>query len=105
VPPGEQWQFMPGQIVECESRTLPDGTKALVAVSSALPDSELRSRRIVYGGCGAVVGGILGLWFGVWLGFSGRTLAAFAAFCSVTFAGCSVRWGDRAWEILSRMMR
>jgi hypothetical protein len=105
VSPGERWQFMPGEIVECESRTLPDGTKALVAVSSVMPDPEHRSRRIVYGWCGAIVGGILGIWYGVWFGFSGVSLVASAAFSSVVFTWCSMRWGDRAWEILSRLMR
>src|SRR4051794_14555500 len=62
VPNGEQWKFMPGEIVECESRALPDGSKVLVAVSSVAPDPEVRSRRTVYGWCGAFVGGLLGLW-------------------------------------------
>jgi hypothetical protein len=96
---------MPGEIVECESRTLPDGTKALVAVSSVPPDPEVRSRRIVYGFCGAFVGALLGLWYAIWFGLSGGVLLVVAAACAVAFALSSMRWGDRAWEILSRLMR
>ncbi len=103
VAAGERWQFMPGTVVECESRTLPDGSKGLVAVSSAPPDSEGRSRRIVHGVCGALVGGILGLWIAFWLGFGGLGLLATASCCSAAFAFCSVHWGDDAWDVLSRL--
>jgi hypothetical protein len=105
VAPGERWQFMPGEIVECESRTLADGSKGLVAVSSSLRDPEERSRRIVYGWTGAVVGGILGLWIETWMGGSFVSLLAAGAFCSVTFAICSMHWGDAAWDMLSRLLR
>lgn len=104
---GERWQFMPGERVECESRTLADGSKGLVAVSSVSRDPEERSRRIVYGCCGAFVGGILGLWLSFWFGFfdTPLMLVVTAACCSVAFAYSSVRWGDDAWEILGRLMR
>ena len=105
IAPGERWQFMPGEIVECESRTLPDGSKGLVAVSSSLQDPEERSRRTVYGWTGAIVGGILGLWVATWMGASVVSLLVSSAFCSVTFAWCSIRWGDAAWDVLSRLMR
>ena len=96
---------MPGEIVECESRTLPDGSKGLVAVSSVSLDPEDRSRRMVYGWCGAIVGGIVGLWAAVWLGFSDSSLFVVFASCSIVFAWCSVRWGDDAWVVLSKLLR
>ena len=101
---GERWQFMPGELVECESRTLPDGSKGLVAVSSVLSDPESRSRRMVFGWCGAVVGGILGLWASFWLGIDGVPSLVVAASCSVGFAWCSMRYGDDAWDILSKLL-
>lgn len=104
VAKGEHWKFMPGEIVECESRTLPDGSKGLVAVCSVLPDPEVRSRRMVYGWCGALVGGVLGLWAALWLGFGGKSLLAIAACCSIVFAWCSIRWGDDAWDVLSKLL-
>jgi hypothetical protein len=104
VAAGERWQFMPGELVECESRTLPDGSKGLVAVSSVLADPEDRSRRTVYGWCGAFVGGIFGLWTAIWLGVGGVPLLLVAATCSIVFAWCSMRWGDYAWEILSKLL-
>ncbi len=90
--------------MECESRTLPDGSKGLVAVSSVLLDPEIRSRRKVYGWCGAIVGGILGLWAAIWLGFGGMALLTVTACCSIAFAYSSVRWGDDAWDLLSRLL-
>ena len=105
VSAGERWEFMPGELVKCESRTLPDRSKGLVAVSSVLLDPESRARRAVYGWCGAFVGGILGLWGAILLGLEGVSLFAVAAFCSVSFAWSSVRWGDEAWEVLSRLLR
>ena len=95
---------MPGDLVECESRTLPDGSKGLVAVSLALLDPEDRSRRKVYGWCGAIVGGIIGLWAVIWLGFGGASLFVVPASCSMVFAWCSVRWGDDAWVVLSKLL-
>jgi len=104
VAAGERWQFMPGELVECESRKLPDGSKGLVAVSSVLPDPEVRSRRTVYGWCGAMVGGLLGLSTAFWLGVGGTPLFMVAAFCAIVFAWCSVRWGDDAWDVLSKLL-
>ena len=74
-------------------------------VSSVAPDPEDRSRRIVFGVCGAFVGALLGFWYSLWLGFSGLGLMAVAAACSIVFALCSMRWGDSAWDILSRPIR
>lgn len=105
VAAGERWEFMPGALVRCESRTLPDGSKGLVAVSSASVDPEQRARRTVYGWCGAFVGGILGLWGAILLGFEGISLLAVAASCSIAFAWSSLKWGDDAWEVLSRLLR
>ncbi len=34
VPPGERWQFQPGQIVRCQKKNLSNG-KAMVAVEEA----------------------------------------------------------------------
>jgi hypothetical protein len=105
VASGERWQFMPGELVECENRTLPDGSKGLVAVSSVLSDPEDRSRRAVYGWCGAVVGGMLGAWISFWIGFSGMPLLMIAAGCAVSFSWSSMRWGDDAWDVLSKFLR
>jgi hypothetical protein len=102
---GERWQYMPGEVVECESQTLPDGSKGLVAVTSATVDPEYRSRRAVYGWCGAVVGAILGLWFAVWFALFNLPLLIAVAFGAVVFGFCSRRWGDEAWDILSRLLR
>ena len=101
---GDKWKFMPGELVECESRTLPDGSKGLVAVSSVSADPEVRSRRSVYGWCGAFVGGLLGAWVAIWLGFSGRSILAVTAFCALAFSWSSLRWGDDAWEILVKLL-
>jgi len=105
VAKGDQWKFMPGEIVECESRTLPDGSKGLVAVSSVSADPEVRSRRVVYGWCGAMVGGLLGSWIAIWVGVGGLSLLAVATASAVTFSWSSIRWGDDAWEVLSRLLR
>ncbi len=101
---GDKWKFLPGELVECESRTLPDGSKGLVAVSSVSPDPEVRSRRVVFGWCGALVGGLLGCAAAMSLGFSGRPLLAIAASCAVLFAWISVRWGDDAWDMLVKLL-
>jgi len=105
VSAGERWAFMPGELVTCESRTLPDGSKGLVAVTSVLVGPGERARRTVVGWCGAFVGAILGLLGAIFLGFEGISLLAVAAGCSMAFAWSSMRWGDDAWEVLSRLLR
>jgi hypothetical protein len=40
---GEEWQFPPGALVRCESRSFSDGTAGLVAVALAEPSSPLRT--------------------------------------------------------------
>jgi hypothetical protein len=100
---GEEWQFKPGELVSCESRTLPDGSKGLVAVAAVQADPETRSRRKVHGWFGGVIGGILGLWTALWLGFSGIPLLAIAASCAALLAWSAARWGDEAWEVLARL--
>lgn len=37
VPEDEEWQFLPGQIVECENKTFSGGTSGLVAIRSIEP--------------------------------------------------------------------
>ena len=38
MPEGEKWQFRPGEHVEYENRTFPDGTVALAATRIAVPE-------------------------------------------------------------------
>jgi hypothetical protein len=104
VAAGERWQFMPGEIVECESRTLPDGSKGLVAVSSVSPDPEASARRTVFGWCGALVGALLGLGSAIGLGIGGVPIFLVGVFCAIVFAWCSMRWGDDAWDVLSKLL-
>src|SRR5262245_45952001 len=58
---GDRWQFERGEIVECASRTLADGSKVLVAEFSATRDPEYRKRRTVYAVFGALFGALSGV--------------------------------------------
>jgi len=98
---GDQWRFKPGEIVECASRTLEDGSKVLVAESSASADPEYRKRRAVY----AIVGAIFGLGTGAL-----HALAVYPSIASVivgaliggcVFALLSVRLRDAWWRAWS----
>ena len=99
---GERLQFKPGEIVECEIQALPDGKKGLVAMRSVSADPEFRSRRNVYVVLGAIVGAVFGAAFALWFDVSSSSALIGAALGALIFALCSARWGDSAWEILSR---
>ena len=96
--------YRSGEIVECSIRALPDGSKGLVAIRSVSTDPEYRSRRTVYASLGAIVGAVFGA--ALALSFDVSLLAAVvgAAVGALIFAFCSVRWGDSAWEVLSRIV-
>jgi hypothetical protein len=98
-------QFKRGAIVECEIRTLANGSKGLVAFRSMSADPEFRSRRIIFGVSGAIVGGIFGAAFGLWSVRSGAGAAVGLLLGAMLFSFCSVRWGDAAWAALSRVLR
>jgi hypothetical protein len=98
-------QFKRGEIVECEIRTLANGSKGLVAFRSMSADPEFRSRRIIFGVSGAIVGGIFGAALDLWVVKSGAVAAAGFVIGAVLFSFSSVRWGDPAWTTLSRALR
>jgi hypothetical protein len=102
MPAEECWQFTPGEIVDCEHRRLPDGTSALVAVSSAT--SEFRARRAVFACGGAIVGALLGLALTRFRLPVATTILIVGA-CSAVMAFVSARWGDGAWDALARRLR
>jgi hypothetical protein len=101
----EPLQFKRGEIVECESRTLPNGSKGLVAIRSMSADPEFRSRRIVFAVFGAIVGVLFGAAFAFWISRSGSAAAGGLLVGAVLFSFSSVRWGDAAWMTLSRVLR
>jgi hypothetical protein len=105
APPGEPPRFKRGETVECEIRALPDGKKGLVAIRSMSADPEFRKRRNMFAISGALVGGVLGA--SAALCFEASAKAAGIGFIAgaVFFAYCSVRWGDSAWDVLSRLFR
>jgi len=68
-------------------------------------DSEFQKRRMVFGIFGAVVGGILGLAIALWIETTANSAALGLVLGAAIFGFCSVRWGDSAWDILSRLTR
>jgi uncharacterized membrane protein len=100
----EPLKFKAGELVECSILKLPNGSKGLVATRSVSADPEYRSKRTIF----AVVGAIVGALFGAVCALSFElSLFAFlvgAMIGAIVFAFCSVRWGDSAWEILSRVV-
>jgi len=76
-PQQERLLFKRGEIVECEIRTLPGGSKDLVAIRSVSAEPEFKKRQHVFAIFGAGAG-------------------------AVAFAFCSIRWGDAAWDVLAR---
>ena len=102
---GELLRFKSGQIVECEARRLPDGSNGLVAVRAVSEDPEFRKRRKIYAVLGALVGGVFGAAYALWFSLTPASFAIGALLGAIAFAFCSARWGDAAWEILSRIVR
>jgi hypothetical protein len=97
-------QFGRGEIVECSIAKLPDGTSALVATNSLSSDPEYRMRRTVYAVLGGIVGAILGTWAGLETYQTSRSGLIGAAVGTILFSYSSARWGDRAWEVLRRVI-
>ena len=104
MPSGEQWQFEPGDRVECAIRKLPDGSSGLVVTSVVPIDPEERSTKVIYAIFGGIVGAIAGCGLVLWIDFSLKALLVGAVVGAVVFGACSVRWGDSAWETLGRWM-
>jgi hypothetical protein len=102
VPRGARLQYRRGETVECEIRRLPDGSQALVAIRSMSADPEFRKRRNVYAVCGAIVGGVIGVVLALQFWFSLMSSAVGLLIGAVVFGFCSVRWGDGAWDALSK---
>lgn len=96
--------YRPGEVVECSIRELPDGSKGLVATRSVSGDPEYRSRRTVYAVFGAFAGAIFGAALALSFDISFVAAVVGAAVGALIFAFCSVRWGDAAWEMLSRIV-
>ncbi len=99
----EPLPFKRGEIVECEIRRLPNGKSGLVAIQSVSADPEFRKRRNVYAALGALVGAIFGAALALWWEVSSRSAMIGAGIGALVFSYCSVRWGDKAWEMLGRM--
>lgn len=105
MPRHERLRFKSGEIVECEIRALPGGSKGLVAIRSVSADPEFQKRRTVFAIFGAIVGGILGAGVATWFETTATSAALGFALGALVFGFCSARWGDTAWEILSRIVR
>jgi hypothetical protein len=103
VPRGVRPQYQRGDTVECEIRRLPDGSQAWVAIRSMTADPEFRKRRNVYAVCGAIIGGIIGAVLALQFWFSLTSAAAGMSIGALVFGFCSVRWGDGAWDALTRI--
>jgi len=103
APNGERLQFERGEIVECEIHAVPGGRKELVAIRSVSAEPEFRKRRNVFAVCGALVGGIVGAVFTLQVDLSIDSAAMGFLVGAVVFGFCSARWGDAAWDTLSRM--
>lgn len=100
--PGDLWRFEPGEIVECSSQILPDGTKGLVAVLSSSSDPEYRKRRAMYALFGALFGAFMGalLAFQIFAGTTSLIIGAIVGGCA--FSVLSVAWRDAAWRVWGR---
>lgn len=104
MPRNEPMQFKRGEVVECEIRKLPGGSKGLVAVRSASADPEFQKRRNVFAILGGIVGGILGVAIALSFETTGTSAAVGFASGALIFGFSSVRWGDSAWMFLSHIM-
>ena len=76
-----------------------------MAVRSVSADPEFRKRQSVFAIFGAVMGALLGATVGLWIELSPVAAAIGAAAGAIAFGYCSTRWGDSAWDILSRILR
>ena len=107
VLPGEDWQFRPGEYVEYDERTLEDGSSALVAVRSAIP--EYRKNRVTHAVVGLVLGPFIGLYFmrvfHIALVFGSWAFLASIVMGAVGMGVSSYLWGDRAWTFVSENVR
>jgi len=105
APPGDPIRFKRGEIVECEIRAFADGTKGLVAIRSMSSDPEFRKRRRIFALFGAIVGATLGAAAALWIETTSTSVAIGLLVGAAAFGFSSVRWGDDAWLVLSRMLR
>jgi len=109
APRGETIRFKRGEIVECEIRTLSDGSKGLVAIRSVSDDPEYRSRQRIFAMCGVIVGGLLGAGAAFLIETSFETRVSLVlpglVLGAIAFGFASARWGDAAWSALSRVLQ
>lgn len=101
----ETTRYKRGEIVECEIRALPDGSKGFVAIRSVSDDPKFRSRRRIFATFGVIVGGLLGAGAALWIELSGIFLVVGLVVGAIVFGFASARWGDSAWLALSRVLR
>jgi hypothetical protein len=104
-PKHERLLYKKGEIVECDIRTLPGGSKGLVAVRSVSADPEFQKTQTVFIVFGALVGLVLGVIIAVWIDTSLVSASIGAVLGATIFAFCSKRWGDAAWDILGKIIR
>ena len=104
-PKDERLLFKRGEIVECEIRTVPGGSKDLVAMRSVSAEPEFQKTQRVFAVFGGIFGTFLGAMIALWIEPSLTSVAIGGAIGGVSFAFCSLRWGDAAWETLSRVLR
>jgi hypothetical protein len=105
APPGEVMRFRRGDIVECEIRALPGGSKGLVAIRSVSDDPEVKKRKRSFALFGAIVGGLIGAAVALWIEATTSSAAVGLLIGAAAFGLSSVRWGDDAWVVLSRVLR
>ena len=101
---GARLLFKRGDIVECDIRTLPSGSKGLVAIRSMSADPEFKKRRNVFAVCGALVGAAIGVLVAFEISSSLLAVAIGGVLGAAIFAYCSVRWGDAAWWLLVQIL-
>jgi hypothetical protein len=104
APARKRLLYKRGEIVECDIRAVPGGSTGLVATRSVSADPEFRKTRNVFAVSGAIVGAVLGIVVALWVDTSLISAAIGGVLGALTFAYCSIRWGDAAWELLSRAL-
>jgi hypothetical protein len=103
VPPGENWKYQPGEYVEYASQEIAPGKFELTVVRSASRDPEFQKRRRVYAICGIPFGIMLGVYCAIKIGiFSIGVYVVLSTIGAIGFSYASVRWGDRAWDVVLR---